>query len=291
MSSVRRLLTDLRRVLSGPSRRLRVARMCAQGKAPISVLFYHRVADIYPNGWTIPTAMFEAQMEWIRARFDIIDMQELQRRLRQKDSRRPAVHITFDDGYAENCRFALPYLIRNQIPCTYFVTLENVLEGCPFLHDVRNGCPLPVNTIDELRSMAQANIDIGFHTRSHCDCGELRTAADFKHEIVDGVNELRGELEAPVRYFAFPFGLPHNIPIAGIQAVYQAGFEAFCSAFGAYNLPGQDSFHIRRMHGDPEFSRLKNWLSFDTRKLHMQPEIRYWLPPANNWEETKALVG
>ncbi|MEZ6089502.1 MAG: polysaccharide deacetylase family protein [Pirellulaceae bacterium] len=139
--------------------------------------------------------------------------------------------------------------------------------------------------------MAQANIDIGFHTRSHCDCGELRSASDFKYEIVDGVEELRGELGAPVRYFAFPYGLPQNIPIAGIQAVYEAGFEAFCSAFGAYNFPGQDSFHIRRMHGDPEFSRLKNWLSFDTRKLNLQPEIRYWLPPASNWEETKALVG
>ncbi|MEZ6089503.1 MAG: hypothetical protein R3C05_16035 [Pirellulaceae bacterium] len=80
MSNFRRLLTDLRRVLTGPSRRLRIRRMCAQGKAPISVLFYHRVADSHPNGWTIPTAMFEAQMDWIRDRFDVIDMQELQRR-------------------------------------------------------------------------------------------------------------------------------------------------------------------------------------------------------------------
>ena len=54
-----------------------------------------------------------------------------------------AVAITFDDGYAENCRQAIPLLVRNQIPCTYFVTLENVLEGKPFAHDVAHADRFP----------------------------------------------------------------------------------------------------------------------------------------------------
>lgn len=291
MSKLRSLAIDIRRFVSGPSRRLRLRKLSAQGRAPISVLFYHRVADEHPNDWTIPCDLFETQMQWIRERFDVIDMQEVQRRLRQRDSRRPAVHITFDDGYAENCRFALPYLIRNKMPCTYFVSYGNCIHGEAFPHDLKAGCPLPVNTIDELRALSQANVEIGYHTRTHCDCGELKTADQFRDEITDGAAEMRAALDLPIRYFAFPYGMPDNIPIAGIQAAYAAGFEGFCSAYGAYNLPGQDAFHIRRIHGDAELPRLKNWLSFDPRKLKRQPEIRYWLPPANNWEQTKELVG
>lgn len=291
MSTLRRVITDSRRVLSTPLRALQMRQLCARGMAPISVLFYHRVADTHPNDWTISCDLFESQMDWMKQRFDMIDMQEVQRRIRQRDSHRPAVHITFDDGYAENCRFALPFLIRNRIPCTYFVTYQNVVCGEPFPHDQEAGVPLPVNSFDELRACSNSCIEIGFHTRTHPDCGELRTTDDFHREIVSGAEDFRRELDMPVRYFAFPYGLPHNIPIAGIQAVYAAGFDGFCSAYGAYNLPGKDSFHIRRIHGDSEMSRLKNWLTYDTRKLRMQPEIRYWLPPAKNWQETLELVG
>ncbi|WP_417738491.1 polysaccharide deacetylase family protein [Rosistilla oblonga] len=291
MPNLRQLAIDFRRVVSTPRRQLQLRRLSAKGKAPISVLFYHRVADEQPNDWTIPCDLFQEQMEWIRERFDVIDMQEVQRRIRQQDSRRPAVHITFDDGYAENSRFALPYLIRNKMPCTYFVSYGNCVTGDPFPHDVAAGCPLPVNSLDELKALAGTSVDIGYHTRTHCDCGNLITADDFRDEITDGAAEMRAALDMPLRYFAFPYGLPDNIPIAGIQAAYAAGFQGFCSAYGAYNLPGQDAFHIRRIHGDAEMSRFKNWLSFDARKLHQRPEIRYWLPPANNWEQTLELVG
>lgn len=291
MLNARQYVSELRRQVTSPLRAMRVRRMCAQGLAPINVLFYHRVADTHPNAWTISCDQFEEQMDWIRFHFDVIDMQEVQRRLRRRDSRRPAVHITFDDGYAENCRFALPLLVRNKMPATYFVTYHHTVTGEPFPHDVASDCPLPVNSISELKAISESGIDLGFHTRTHCDCGQLRTREQLSDEIILGNEDLQGELGMPLRYFAFPFGLPQNIPVTGIQAVYEAGFECFCSAYGAYNLPGQDAFHIRRIHGDPELWRLKNWLTFDKRKLSLQPEIRYWLPPANNWAETLEAVG
>lgn len=291
MSNLRKIITDTRRMLSMPVRHLQMKRLSAQGEAPISVLFYHRVADEHPNPWTIPCDLFQEQMDWIRDNFDLIDLQELQRRVRCRDSHRPAVHVTFDDGYAENCRFALPYLMRHKIPCTYFVTHHHVATGDPFPHDEKVGIPLPVNSFDELRACENSSIEIGFHTRTHPDCGSLTKTEEFNNEIVHGLEDFRGELGMPVRYFAFPYGMPQNMPIAAIQSVYTAGFDGFCSAFGAYNFPGQDSFHIRRIHGDAEMSRFKNWLTFDARKTRSQPEIRYWLPPAKNWQETLELVG
>ena len=84
-----------------------------------------------------------------------------------------------------------------------------------------------------------------------------------------------------MRYFAFPFGLKPQLTPAAIATVQEAGFDGFCSAYGAYNLIGGDEFHLRRFHGDPEFARLVNWLSFDKRKADQEPAIHYDLLPAD----------
>jgi hypothetical protein len=84
--------------------------------------------------------------------------------------------------------------------------------------------------------------------------------------------------------------MPKHLTQIAIEAVDRAGFEGFCSAFGAYNLVGRDAFHIRRFHGDPELARLKNWLSFDERKIHIEPEVRYFLPPQRSFEKTLAVM-
>ena len=42
-----------------PLRRLNNARWSKEGRAPLMVLFYHRVADEHPNPWTMTNACFE----------------------------------------------------------------------------------------------------------------------------------------------------------------------------------------------------------------------------------------
>ncbi len=256
----------------------RLARLAAAGDAPIPVLFYHRVADTHPNDWTISSRDFERQIDFLRHSFEVIGLDEVQRRVRERDSRRPAVAITFDDGYAENCDFALPLLLRHGLPCTYFVALDHIESGRPFPHDAAAGIPLPINTAAELRDLANAGIEIGLHTRSHIDFSQPHGPAEIEREITTATPELSAILGRPVRHFAFPYGLPQQLGKAAIRAVAAAGLDGFCSAFGAYNVPGRDAFHIRRVHGDPDFARFRNWVQFDRRKLRHEPTIHYDLP-------------
>lgn len=79
------------------------------------ILFYHRVADQDLNAWTMTKRKFQAQMDWLRHNCDLVSLEEGQRRIRQ-GNQRPCVTITFDDGYGDNCHFALPYLIKHRIP-------------------------------------------------------------------------------------------------------------------------------------------------------------------------------
>ena len=81
-----------------PLRRHQAARRIAEGHVPITVLFYHRVANEHPNDWTISTPRFKAQINWLRERFEIITLTETQQRMASPTNCTPAVCITFDDG-------------------------------------------------------------------------------------------------------------------------------------------------------------------------------------------------
>ena len=250
-----------------------------QGRVPVVVLFYHRVADDGANGWTTHPATFARQIEWLRAHCDLVSLAEAQRLIGEGHRGRVSVCITFDDGYSENCQHALPLLIRDRIPCTYFVTLKNILDGTPFAHDVACGYPLTPNSLEQIRALAAAGIEIGSHTYSHVDLGAVQDRQQLRLEVLRPRDELQRLLGRPVRYFALPFGLRRNMSRAVFDLARQGGYAGVCSAYGAYNLVGEDPFHIRRVHADDDLIRLKNWVTLDPRKLWLQwqsPEI----PPA-----------
>ena len=144
-----------------------------------------------PNPWTVSNAMFARQIGWLRAHFELISLDEAQRRIRAGHNPRPCVSITFDDGYADNCQRAIPLLVERRIPCTYFVTLHNVLTGEPFPHDLATGSDAPPNTLEQLRAMAAAGIEIGAHGCRHADLGAIRDPARLCDEVVAARDELR----------------------------------------------------------------------------------------------------
>lgn len=252
-----------------PQRRRAARRRAAAGGEPVSILFYHRVADDSPNAWTMRCRTFRRQMEWVARRFEVVSLQEAQQRIVAGRNDRPTVAITFDDGYADNCDFALPLLLRMGLPFTYFVATDHARTGLPFAHDVAAGVKLRPNTIEQIRSLAAAGVEVGAHTRSHADLGRIRDRQQLRDEIAGSKRDLEAMIDRPVEYFACPFGLHANLSADAFATCYEAGFAGVCSAYGAYNLPGGDAFHLRRIHADPELLRLKNWLTVDPRKARV----------------------
>ena len=274
MSPWKRLLLSASYHTALPWRMWRNSAQAAAGRAPVMVLFYHRVADDATNAWTMSTAKFAHQMRWLQKHFDLISLEDSQQRIRTTNHR-PSVSITFDDGYGDNCDFALPLLIKMQIPCTYFVTTHSVIHRKPFAHDLARGHRFRPNTIDELRALAAAGIEIAAHTRTHADLGQVHDATKLHEEVITAGEELQAAIGKPVRYFAFPFGLHANLNAAAFRLADEAGYEAVCSAYGGYNFPGDDPFHLQRIHGDDVMIRLKNWLSVDPRKLAITKRYEY----------------
>ncbi len=243
------------------------SRIAVDGKAPLCVLFYHRVSDTHPNGWSITNCEFERQVRWLKQNVDVVSLEEIQNRMREGRNDRVAVAITFDDGYAENCERAIPFLLAHEIPFTYFVSLDFIVNQRPFPQDVAAGIPLTPNTPQQICQMAAAGVEIGAHTRNHCDVGAIDNAETMIDEIVTASHEISSMIQRPVRYFAFPYGKPENLSEAAAHLARQSGMLGVCSAYGAYNLPGDDPFHLQRIHGDPQLIRLKNWVTVDRRKM------------------------
>ncbi len=287
---IRDIALRARVAATSTQRRMRMQELCRRGQAPMFVPFYHRVADKSLNDWTISRAGFQRQVEYCLENFEPVGLDEVQRRVRGNESRRPTITFTFDDGYAENCEFALPLLVEKKMPTVYFVTTKCIEQQSCFPHDNQNGLSLPVNSISQIREFSDLGIEIGLHTRSHVDFAHVYSAREIRSEIIDAKDDLEQMIGRRVRYFAFPFGMPPQLTQAAIEAVYESGLWGFCSAFGAYNLPGRDAFHIRRFHGDGEFNRFLNWTSFDQNKVRREPAIRYFLPPATSFSETVALM-
>jgi peptidoglycan/xylan/chitin deacetylase (PgdA/CDA1 family) len=236
-------------------------------RVPVAVIYYHRIADDLATPWTTSHASFMRQLGWLRKRFALVSLEEAQRRIRRGSNHDPCVSITFDDGYADNCQSAIPWLVRERIPCTYFVTLQNVLRGEPFSHDLILGRPAAPNTPEQLRAMAEAGIEIGAHGYTHADLGQLADRRLLYHEVVTAGEDLQQLVGRPVRYFAFPFGQYANLCRDAFQMAYEAGYEAVCSAYGGFNHPGDDAFHLQRIAVDNDLMGLKNWLTGDPRKL------------------------
>ncbi len=264
------ILIQLYRCGVSPIRWSLYRRFKAQRRMPIALLYYHRIADDADTEWTMSNKAFAEQIRWLRDHFDLISMEEVQRRIRCGINDRPALHITFDDGYAENCQEAIPLLVKERIPCTYFITAQNTLQGLPFQHDLKCGHSHPVNNVEQIKAMAAAGIEIGAHTYSHADLGKITDPLTLHKELVVAREVLAAAIGRPIRYFAFPFGLRANLSHQAFALAEEAGYEAVCSAYGGWNLPGGDAFHLQRICAVNEMPRMKNWLLDDPRKFFVR---------------------
>ncbi len=123
------------------------------------------------------------------------------------------------------------------------------------------------NDLEQLRAMAAAGIEIGAHTFTHIDLGAISDQQLLQREVVSAREELQKALARPIRYFAVPYGLHANLSRAVFALSEAAGYAGVCSAYGGFNFPGGDPFHLQRIPGDTPMICVKNWVTIDPRKL------------------------
>lgn len=240
------------------------ARLAKRGIAPLSVLLYHRIAEDRATPWTTSRTAFRRHIAWLARHCDILSLGQLVESLRHgRIDSRPAVAITFDDGYAENLRSLADLLLRG-ISFTYFVTVENVRTGKPFPHDGERGTHFRPNSPSEIRALAEVGVEIGSHGWNHVDLSRLNLR-QLVYELEASKKWLEDLTGRPVTSLAIPYGGRHTLTPPVLLTASRVGYKRVCSAFGGYNIPLGQWFHIRRFHGDDSLWRLINRLTVDPR--------------------------
>ncbi len=94
------------------------------------ILCYHGVgSNGFPVYSDVPTRVFEAQICYLRDHYRIVSLDQLRHELREGGHGRPAIVITFDDGYRNTYTNAFPVLRKYQIPATVYLTVDCIETG------------------------------------------------------------------------------------------------------------------------------------------------------------------
>jgi peptidoglycan/xylan/chitin deacetylase (PgdA/CDA1 family) len=97
----------------------------------LSILIYHRVLPkedfMRPNEPTVDT--FDWQMELISKYFSPLSLTDALALMEKGMLPKNAICVTFDDGYADNEKYALPILTKWKVPATVFVSTAFINGG------------------------------------------------------------------------------------------------------------------------------------------------------------------
>jgi peptidoglycan/xylan/chitin deacetylase (PgdA/CDA1 family) len=133
---------------------------------------------------------------------------------------RPAVAITFDDGYRSVLEEAVPRLERHGFPATMFVPTAFV--GDRNRWDAPTGRDLPIMDDDELASLPGRGMAVESHGHAHRPLEEA-SEAEAHADLAAGREALLALLGRAPRHLAYPF----TTGSAGAQAAARRlGFAA-----------------------------------------------------------------
>jgi peptidoglycan/xylan/chitin deacetylase (PgdA/CDA1 family) len=212
----------------------------------IVVLLYHRVSDELRDSLTVGIEQFDAQMEWLRRHCQVAGIADIIHRSVPRDTARPVIAVTFDDGYLDNYEHAVPILLRHQVPAAFFVSTGMIGTTGGFPHDwKRLGRALPTMTWDQLQRMRDLGFVIGSHTVTHLDCGNAGLDA-VRSELNESRDTLKRNLGLDEVFFAYPFGGRANMNPAVLQMVKELGYAGCLSAYGGFTGGLVDSYNIKR---------------------------------------------
>lgn len=96
------------------------------------VVFWHGIdanvnLALYPEIFSVE--VFKKQVNYLRRHYDIISVQEFDRRLAEDCFTGREMMLTFDDGYANNLYIVEPILSRYNLPFTVFISTDNITTG------------------------------------------------------------------------------------------------------------------------------------------------------------------
>jgi peptidoglycan/xylan/chitin deacetylase (PgdA/CDA1 family) len=191
----------------------------------IPILMYHQIDSAPPKGspmrgLIVAPRTFFWHMAVLRLfGYRGLSMGDLEPYLRGEREGR-VFGITFDDGYENNLRCALPVLQRFGFTATCYVVAN--LIGQSNSWDAAHGiAQVPLMNVEQLQAWVDGGQEVGSHTLSHANLASLSEAQQVQ-EIAESKAALEKILRqaSGVQHFCYPYGAYTTVTV---EAVRQTG--------------------------------------------------------------------
>jgi peptidoglycan/xylan/chitin deacetylase (PgdA/CDA1 family) len=229
-------------------------------KAVLPVLLYHDVADGPAHErfrrYVVPPGLLDEHLSALAsAGYRAAHASAVLETSPPAGDARPAVYLTFDDGYRSFSTAVMPALARYGMTGTVFVPTAHVGGPAEWLSDLGEE-RRTLMTWDEIKDVAAAGAEVGAHGHRHLPF-DLVSRHELDSELRDGRSMLEDRLGAPVRSLAYPFGFHDRSVRRSTRAGgYRVAFEVGDNLQrGEGPSPSSDgALRIRRIIVDPATS-------------------------------------
>ncbi|HWP71768.1 MAG TPA: polysaccharide deacetylase family protein [Gemmatimonadaceae bacterium] len=167
-----------------------------------AILTYHSI-DSSGSPVSVSEETFRAHVRFLGSgRVGVVPLADLPALPDEED----AVALTFDDGFLNFSRLAMPLLVDLGLPATVFVVSDAVGTTNAWGGREVPGIPtLPLMGWKELHSVRDAGFEIGAHTRHHPDLTTV-SGEQLEDETAGCVDRISAELGERPHSFAYPYG-------------------------------------------------------------------------------------
>ncbi|GGV11281.1 hypothetical protein GCM10010495_25790 [Kitasatospora herbaricolor] len=188
------------------------------------ILMYHSVAVEKDDPYllTVSPGRFAEQMNWLhRTGRRGVSTRELMRAQAEGRAER-LVGLTFDDGYADFARYAVPVLQQYGFTATAYVVPDLLGRVNDWDSD---GPRKQLLTVDQVAGLAAAGWEIGSHGLGHRALPGL-PADQLAIQTRESRRALEEMVGGPVTGFCYPYGA---VDLAATLAVRDAGYDYACA--------------------------------------------------------------
>jgi peptidoglycan/xylan/chitin deacetylase (PgdA/CDA1 family) len=211
-------------------------------RQPIAILAYHSIDDS-GSVLSTPAAVFAEQMRILaELDVDIVNMNQISRRINQTSASKPMVAITFDDGFRNIYEHGLPVLQS----CGFTATVYLVTDYCGKANSWPSQPPGIMSQRllgwNEVKEMSQAEILFGSHTRTHPDLTAL-SPHEAEQELIGSKNAIEDAIGCSVETFAYPYGAYNG----AVKRLTKKHFKNACSTALGFVHAGSDIFALERL--------------------------------------------
>jgi peptidoglycan/xylan/chitin deacetylase (PgdA/CDA1 family) len=214
------------------------------------ILVYHAI-EPGPPPLCIPPAVFREHLDCLaEAGVRVVTLAGLADDLRTERPLGRSVAITFDDGFQSVVDEAVPLLAARRLPATMFCVAGHLGGRNDWATQPASVPIRPLASAGSLASLAVRGFEVGSHGMDHLPL-QAAPAGVLERELAGSRAALEAATGAPVRWFAYPYGLAGSREARKmVERTYQGACANALRPVGAdadvFALPRVDAHYLRR---------------------------------------------